>query len=175
MIPEGILPIILGAVILVFAVLGNIFIRKLNKKQEQKPSRHPIHLKEKFFGKYDLSLYRCLHSITNDIEGVEVFTKVRWEDVWNAQAGAQRARYRGFLKSRRVDFIIVKTNENKPSIIIEIQKGKGQEERKQRLKEFCKDTNLHLLFVQSKEYYNKEELKVVIKQCLEGKEMVLEV
>ena len=104
-----------------------------------------------------------------------MFAKVRWEDIWNAHSGKTRIQYRGFLKSRRVDFVIVKIKENKPSLIIELIERKEYPERTQRLKEFCRDTGIPLLLIRTKEQYKKEEVRAWLKQCLEGEDLVLEV
>ena len=154
------------------AIAVRIYTAKATKKKEVTRTPHPIRLTQRFFGKYESKLYTTLKEIIDNTEGVELFAKVRWEDIWNELGGETRIQYRGFLKSRRVDFVIVKGNT--PYLIVEIKEGRNKE-REERIREFCEDTNLHLLFVQPKEQYETEEIKKGLRDCLEQKEMVLEI
>ena len=71
----------LVVVLLVVAFLAIIF---LNKKDTRPP--HPIFIK-KFLTKSELELYNCLHEIVQDYDGVDLISKTRWEDIWNAKYG----------------------------------------------------------------------------------------
>ena len=169
--------------VLFFALVIIIIVIIVKRKKRrfasdtQQGLSHPIYLKQKFFSNNEYKLYKCLDEIVQNTEGVDLFAKTRWEDIWNAERGDEHQRYRGFLRSRHVDFLILRSNTNKPYILIELTDSSharpDRAERNERLEQFCEDTGLHLLWIKTKPYYDQEEIRKKIRECLQSEEVVV--
>ena len=133
---------------------------------------HPIRQRY-FFSVNEKRLYACLREIVGEISYADValFSKVRWEDIWSAERGGERMRYRGFLRSRHIDFIILNVKKNRPAILIELNdkshRRPDRQERDRRLREFCEDTGMPLLIIRARSRYDPAEIRRKIKECME--------
>lgn len=145
---------------------------KWSGRKTRHKTEHPIYQRD-FFSTNEMRLYTCLREIVDEITHTDValLSKVRWEDIWRAKKGDTEWQYRGFLRSRHIDFVILNVEENRPAILIELNDkshlSQKVQERDNRLKEFCASTNTPILFIQTKSNYDKEEIKKEIKECLE--------
>ena len=175
---------------MLWALFWKLFREKQDKIKEQLTEKekgfvnetrqrlsHPIRLRQNFFSKNEYKLYKCLDEIVQNTEEVDLFAKTRWEDVWNSKRGNEYHRYRGFLKSRHVDFLILRSTTNRPYILIELTDRSharpDRKERNERLEQFCEDTGLHLLWIKTKSQYDQEGIRKKIRECLKSKEVVV--
>lgn len=133
--------------------------------------KHPIH-KRYFFSANEQRLFECLQQIlaNSPNQDAHLLAKVRWEDIIGADMGAQWKRYRGYLKSRHIDFVILDTKTNIPSCLIELNDSTHRNpsvmERDNRLQEFCDNTDTPLLFLRTQGYYDPEDIKEKINECI---------
>ena len=139
--------------------------------------RHPISLNPYFLSRDEYKLYKVLYEILHENTKYDLVSKTRWEDIWKAQKGQNNMRYRGFLRSRHVDFLLIGTEQGCPiKMIIELNdrshKRKDRQERDQRLKHFCEDTGIHLLIINSRDSYDVEVIKSKLNKCMNSKEVV---
>ncbi len=141
----------------------------------QKHESIPITLKDYFFTANEYKLYKILYSIINEKPEYELVSKVRWEDIWNAQKGDKEFnRYRGYLRSRHIDFVILSREQGCPiKILIELNdrshRYQKAVERDDRLKKFCKHTKIHLMIVNSSRIYDEAKIKENLNKCIRSK------
>ena len=157
------------AVLVVVIVIG--FLKEIGEPSERK--RHPIYLKDHFFSHNEYRLYQCLDKITQEMENADLFAKTRWEDIWNAERGTEHERYRGFLKSRHIDFLLLDSETGKVRILIELTDSSHERpdrvKRNKRLEQFCEDTRTRLLWIKTRSHYDTENIKEQIEKCLDDK------
>ena len=105
--------VLLGAVILILAVL-NILQKKnsgkeLNESGLNNPKKDgPLpYSKKEIMNSSEKAMYEVLKTYTNP-KGYIIFSKIRLEDLVNVNVKEYKElqRYRGYIKSRHVDFVV---------------------------------------------------------------------
>lgn len=99
--------------------------------------------------------------------GVRVFAKVRLEDIVGVKKGldrAGRASARNRIKSRHVDFLLVRTTDLAPVAGIELDDSSHEEESRQERDAFVDgvfaSAGLPLLHIPAQKSYNPAELRI---------------
>ena len=128
-----------------------------------------------FFTRNERLLYDTLYQIINDNKAYDLFSKVRWEDIWTATYREDR----GYIRSRHVDFVIFCRKTGEVKIVIELNgeehyTNQKQIERDERLKRMCINTNTTLLIIKKRGMYDCGEIKKELNKCLADKNMVRE-
>ena len=160
----------------VFVLLAIVamFIMALKKKAKKKIDLrpHPISKKSSLLTPNEMKLCKCLDEILENDQTFRLFAKVRWEDIWRANKGETLPQYRGFLKARHVDFLLVYRDTMESAMVIELMDrshtGKKARERDARLKEFCDDTNLAFLALPTQPRYDTILIKEQIWKALKS-------
>ena len=135
------------------------------EEAEEEDEHLPIKVKDYFFTRNEYKLYKILYSIINEKPDYELISKVRWEDIWNVpKYSKESARYRGYLRSRHVDFVVLSREQGcSIKILIELNDSSHNYsktiERDNRLKKFCKYTELHLMIIKTSQFYDEEKIK----------------
>ena len=120
-----------------------------------------------------------MYSIINEKPDYELISKVRWEDIWNVpKYSKESARYRGYLRSRHVDFVVLSREQGcSIKILIELNDSSHNYsktiERDNRLKKFCKYTELHLMIIKTSRFYDEEKIKENLNKCIQRKEVFI--
>ena len=149
------------------------------EEEEEQEEYLPIRVKDYFFTRNEYKLYKILYSIINEKPDYELVSKVRWEDIWNVQKGAyQYKRYRGYLRSRHIDFVILSREQGCAiKILIELNDSSHNYyqtiERDERLKKFCEYTELHLMIIKTSRFYDEEKIKENLNKCIQSKEVFI--
>ena len=177
--------------IIVAVILFFIFRKKGHKDdfktQEEVPQYEekeedkylPIKVKDYFFTRNEYKLYKILYSIINEKPDYELISKVRWEDIWNVpKKSKERARYRGYLRSRHIDFVILSREQGCAiKILIELNDSSHNYsktiDRDERLKKFCEYTELHLMIIKTSRFYDEEKIKKNLNKCIQSKEVFI--
>lgn len=107
--------------LLVISIAGNIFQKNKstkNKQDETEPSNlkkdGPLpYAKKELMNNSEKAMYDVLKSFTEE-KGYIIFAKVRLEDLVsvNVKEYKEIQRYRGYIKSRHVDFVICDSKKN---------------------------------------------------------------
>ena len=148
-------------------------------EEKEEDERLPIKVKDYFFTRNEYKLYKILYSIINEKPDYELISKVRWEDIWNVpKYSKESARYRGYLRSRHVDFVVLSREQGcSIKILIELNDSSHNYsktiERDNRLKKFCKYTELHLMIIKTSRFYDEEKIKENLNKCIQRKEVFI--
>ena len=143
--------------------------------------KDPIYIK-KILTQNEAKLYECLYELLNTKNDWELFSKVRWEDIWGVEKGhgindVTYNRYRGFLRSRHVDFLIMNRKDMNPAILIELNDSSHDSEsviaRDNRLKDYCQSTNLHIIFINTRPVYDCDIIREKLNECFKAKETIV--
>lgn len=107
--------------LLVVSIAGNIIQKSNSTKstsEEDKPvnpkTEGPLpYKKRELFNKSEKAMYDVLRSFT-DSKGYIIFTKIRLEDLMsvNTENKKEINKFRGYIKSRHVDFVVCDGNKN---------------------------------------------------------------
>ena len=113
--------------LLVVSVAGNIFQKKNSTKSASDESEPSVskkdgplpYSKREFMNSSEKAMYDALKSFT-DSKGYIIFAKVRLEDLVNVNVKEYKElqRYRGYIKSRHVDFVVC---DNKKNVVMAIE------------------------------------------------------
>ncbi len=133
--------------------------------------RHPIVIRE-FFSRAEYRLWHCLRQVVRYQSNTDLLSKVRWEDVWQAKRGPMHMKYRGFLRSRHVDYALYDRTKNRILLLIELNDRSHQQpdrkERDERLKEFCLETGMPLLILYPSKYFDQDYIRQRIEKAING-------
>ena len=94
--------IILPVIILLLLIL--LYLKKIRNKYSQKVRYYPYRRKH-LLTKTEYRFYKELRGVC-DKKNIIICPKVRLEDFIDVTCAEERAKYRGYIKSRHVDFIL---------------------------------------------------------------------
>ena len=165
--------------LLFFITLFLLFLVFRKKRSPKKISKVPdvyvphVRKKQYFFTRNERLLYDCLYRIIHNNEAYDLFSKVRWEDVWTAIDW----RDRGYIRSRHIDFVIFSRKTGEIVMVVELH---GQEhytnqkriERDSRLEWMCINTHTKLPVIRSRKEYSHDAIKGVLNKCIASKDTV---
>lgn len=96
--------IIIGIIIILLQILNRIISKKENKTPKESITKYPYE-KTYLLTKAEYAFYRILKNKC-DNSNMIICTKVRLEDFIKVTEKQQYMKYRGYIKSRHVDFLI---------------------------------------------------------------------
>ena len=130
-----------------------------SKPEKEKKVVYPYNRK-KLLSNAELSFYHCLLQILP--EEYTVMCKCRMEDIMYVPKGTENhMKYRGYIKSRHIDFVICEKNNMYTRLAIELddKSHKNTKEIDKRKDEILKAVKIPTIRIKAQKTYNLEELK----------------
>ncbi len=180
--------------LLLLIVIGIIFYFRLTAKKDCATKDLPVKdfsmkdniplLARDIFSKNEQKFFFCFLEIIRQNPNYQILSKVRWGDIWESDKKLLKTnrseyfRYHGYIKSRHIDFVLIYTERGKNSrskvvLLIELQDKthyiyKDTITRDKRLRSFCEATNLKLLEIDTRNFYNQQDIVNKVNDCLSG-------
>jgi len=131
----------------------------LKGSQKKEKLSYPYRQKN-ILSKAELNFYHCLLQAIP--KNYIVMCKCRIEDLMSVPPGTEnRMKYRGYIKSRHVDFVICDKQSMHTRFVIELddKSHKNTSESDKRKDEIFKSVNMPLIRIKAKKTYKIEEIK----------------
>ena len=119
--------------------------------------------RKKLLSNAELSFYHCLLQAVP--EEYIVMCKCRMEDIMYVPRGTENhMKYRGYIKSRHVDFVICDKQTMHTKLVIELddKSHKNTTESDKRKDDILKSVNIPINRIQAQKTYNIEEIRKLI-------------
>jgi hypothetical protein len=132
---------------------------------------YPYQREENLLTPTELKFYQVLKPICDE-GSLTIFSKVRLEDlVYVSHSVFEQWRWRGYIRSRHIDFVLCDKNSTKILCAVELDdwhhgsfRAQEIDERKDKI---CKDAGLPLIRVKVKNYYDPLTLKETLQQKIQ--------
>lgn len=134
-----------------------------NYSQEQNDKEQYAYIaKTHIMSNAELSFYHCMKSMLSSEHAI--FTKVRMEDIINADKEAENSYgLRGRIKSRHIDFVICDAQTGKIQRAIELNdqshNRRDQQERDKFVKQAFETAGIKLLTMKCQKSYSREDIE----------------
>lgn len=128
------------------------------------PSTLPVRTRQWFFSRSECAFFKALEAALP--AGYRVFPNVRLNDLFLIQPGAQQRATYSRLRDKHVDFLIVRTEDFRPWMAIELD-GASHDEAQQQYRDAVKDVvfrsaGLPLLRLRAESSYGTQELALLL-------------
>lgn len=134
------------------------------------PDTLPVKTKQWFFSRSESAFFKELEAALPP--GYRVFPNVRLNDLFLIQPGAQQRATYARLRDKHVDFLIVRTEDFRPYLAIELD-GASHDQAQQQYRDAVKDVvfrsaGLTLLRLRAEPNYRQQELALMLAPYFSG-------
>lgn len=138
---------------------------------DQVPTSLPVTAKQWFFSRSESAFFKALEAALP--AGYRVFPNVRLNDLFLIRSGAQQRATYARLRDKHVDFLIVRTEDFRPWLAIELD-GASHDQAQQQYRDAVKNVafrsaGLPLLRVRAESPYGPAELRLLLAPYLGGR------
>lgn len=148
---------IIAGLILLFGILKRIKVFDAISAKKT-PTKFPYQKRDYLLTIAERKFYDVLSKIAEE-QNYLVFAKVRLEDLlWLPKNTENRLKWRGYVRSRHIDFVLCNKENIRPLLAIELDDSSHQREdrieRDERVDRILRDSGLPILHVRTQNFYN---------------------